>query len=228
MRSALQSGGGRAGGTKRGQAETLQDAVAFTERGARYYEDLESRALRPHELHGRGIARGLRRVAAADRRAGPDAAEPRDRSARCGHVALKESKRRTRRPVVAAVGAVASLLVIGGAFYAGMLPDVPAMIREPFAVAMLENRADQSSFERFLRVSGADWHKGYGYQRGEAFSSFDAVSRDACVIECDSVVQTAFTKSFGICFIKGDVVSARFDKKGQLQVWNLDEAVDGC
>ena len=176
----------------------------------------------------RSIARWLWWIAAADRNAGRDAAKPRDRSARCGYVALKESKRRTRTPVVIAVGAVASLLLLGGAFYAGMVPDLPAMIREPFAVNMLKNRADQRSFERFLRVSGADWHKGYGYQRGEAFSAFDAVSRDACVIECDSVVQTAFTRSFGLCFIKGDVVSARFDKKGQLLVWNLDEAVDGC
>jgi hypothetical protein len=141
---------------------------------------------------------------------------------------LNDSKRRTRRTVVIAVAVVASVLVLGVAFFLGMVPDVPAMIRERVAVSMLKNRTDRDSFERFLRVSGAGWHKGYGYQRGEAFSAFDAVSRDACTIECDSVVQTAFTSWFGICTISGDVVSARFDKRGRLQAWNLDQAVDGC
>jgi hypothetical protein len=129
---------------------------------------------------------------------------------------------------VIAVAAVASVLVLVLAFFLGMVPDVPAMIREPFAVAMLKNHTDRDSFERFLKVSGADWHKGYGYQRGAAYSAFDVVSREACTIECDSVVQTAFTTWFGICTISGDVVSARFDKRGQLQAWNLDQAVDGC
>ena len=81
------------------------------------------------------------------------------------------------------------------------------MVGEPFAIAMLRNRADRNSFEGFLRVAGADWHKGYGYQRGEAFSAFDVASRNACTIECDSVVQAAFTRWFGICIISGDVIS---------------------
>jgi hypothetical protein len=114
------------------------------------------------------------------------------------------------------------------ALFLGIVPDVPAMIRESFAVVMLKNRIDQNSFERFLRVSGADWRKGYGYQRGEAFSAFDARSPDACMIKCDSIVQTAFTRWYGICVVSGDVVSARFDRQGHLQAWNLDEAVDGC
>jgi hypothetical protein len=145
-----------------------------------------------------------------------------------GRVALSNPKRRTRRTVVIGVAAIGIVLALGVAFLLDMLPDVPAMVREPLAVTMLNNRTDQNSFERFLRVSGADWHKGYGYQTGEAFSAFDVVSRDACSIECDSVVQIAFTRWFGICFIRGDVVSARFDKRGRLQTWNLNQAVDGC
>jgi hypothetical protein len=141
---------------------------------------------------------------------------------------LNDSNRRTRRTVVIAVSTIATVLVLGVAFFLGIIPDVPASVREQFAVAMLEHRTDRTSFERFLRVSGADWHKGYGYQRGAAFSAFDAVSGDARTIECDSVVQTAFTRWFGICIITGEVVSARFDKRGQLQAWNLDRAVDGC
>lgn len=145
-----------------------------------------------------------------------------------GCAELSDSKRRTRRTVVIGVAAIGIVLALGVAFLLDMLPDVPAMVREPLAVTMLNNRTDQNSFERFLRVSGADWHKGYGYQTGEAFSAFDAVSRDACSIECDSVVQIAFTRWFGICFIRGDVVSVRFDKRGRLQTWNLNQAVDGC
>jgi hypothetical protein len=62
------------------------------------------------------------------------------------------------------------------------------------------------------RTGGCE--KGYGCQAGEAFSAFNVVSRNVCTIECDSVVQAAFTRRFGICFATGDVASARFDKRG--------------
>lgn len=170
----------------------------------------------------------MRWIAAADRHAGRDAAKLSDRNVYRGYGTLNNSNRRTRRAVAITVAAGGSVLVLGVAFFLGFVPDVPATVREPVAVAMLKHRTDRSSFERFLRVSGADWHKGYGYQAGAAFSAFDAVSRDACTIECDSVVQTAFTRWFGICSVSGDVVSARFDKRGQLLAWNLNEAADGC
>jgi hypothetical protein len=170
----------------------------------------------------------MRRIAAAVRRAGRDGAWLSRRNVCRGYGTLNNSNRRTRRVVVIAVAAVGSVLVLGVAFFLGLVPDVPATVREPIAVAMLKHRTDRSSFERFLRVSGADWHKGYGYQTGAAFSAFGAVSRDACTIECDAVVQTAFRRWFGICSVSGDVVSARFDKRGQLLAWNLNEAADGC
>jgi hypothetical protein len=129
---------------------------------------------------------------------------------------------------VIAVVAIATLVVLGVAFFLGKVPDVPAMIREPIAVSMLQNGANRASFEHFLKISGADWHNGYGYQRGESYGGFDMVPHNRCTIECESVIQAAFTKTFGICYISGDVVSARFDKKGKLQAWNLDQAEDGC
>jgi hypothetical protein len=122
----------------------------------------------------------------------------------------------------------ATILVVVVAFFIGMVPDVPDMIREPVALAMLRHSANKPSFERFLKISGASWHNGYGYQPGEAFTGFDVASRSRCTVECGSVVQAAFTKTFGICIVQGDVVSARYDKNGKLRAWNSSQAVDGC
>jgi hypothetical protein len=121
-----------------------------------------------------------------------------------------------------------ALLVLGGAFFFGAVPDLPSMISEPTAISMLKRGADRTSFERFLRVSGTSWHPGYGYQTGEAFSAFDAASRAPCEIECRSVVQAAFTKTFGICSVYSDVVTIRYNESGKLERWNLTQAVDGC
>lgn len=142
---------------------------------------------------------------------------------------MNDSKLRTRTATVIIIAAVIAIgLVFGVGFFLGMIPDVPAMVREQLAVAMLKHRADRSSFERFLRMSGADWHRGSAYRQGEAFSAFDLPSRNACTVACDSALQVAFTRRFGICFISGDVVSASFDKRGRLQAWKSDQAVDGC
>ena len=119
----------------------------------------------------------MRGIAAADRVAGDDATRPHHGGATRGYAELNDSKRRTRRTVVIAAAAIATVLVLGVAFFLGKVPDIPAMVREPFAVAMLEHRTDRNSFERFLTLSGAAWHEGYGYQRDAAFSAFDAASR---------------------------------------------------
>ena len=121
-----------------------------------------------------------------------------------------------------------AMLLLGAAFVIGALPSVPDLIREPIATAMLKHGANKTSFTRFLKFSAADWHAGYGYERGTSYSSFDLPSVSSCTIECGRVVQAAFTHTFGLCLITGDVVSARFDKKGKLMAWNLDSAVDGC
>jgi hypothetical protein len=123
---------------------------------------------------------------------------------------------------------VVTLLVLAGAFFVGAVPDLTSMTSEPIAISMLKRGAGKTSFERFLRASGTSWHIGYGYQDGEAFSAFDLASREPCEIECRSVVQAAFTKTFGICTVYGDVVSIRYDENGKLKRWNLSKAVDGC
>jgi hypothetical protein len=129
---------------------------------------------------------------------------------------------------IAIAASVFMVLLLAVAFFMGLVPDVPDMIREPIALSMVRHTASRASFERFLKLSGAKWHVGYGYQRGEAYSAFDVASRTPCAVECDSVVQAAFTTWFGICVITGDVVSARYNESGKLKTWNLDEAVDGC
>jgi hypothetical protein len=75
------------------------------------------------------------------------------------------------------VGGVA-LFALVAAFLIGLVPSVPDLVREPVATAMLRHRSDENSFERFLRMSGADWHIGGGYQDGESYSSFNLLSQE--------------------------------------------------
>lgn len=118
------------------------------------------------------------------------------------------------------------LLGLGVARFTGV-PDFPDRVRESIAVAKLQHHADKAAFERYLISSGADWHEGNVFQKGESFSSFEAAS-PPCVGGCRMVVQAEFTRTLWFCEIDGDVVSASFDDRQRLKTWRVIPAVDGC
>ena len=130
-----------------------------------------------------------------------------------------------KKIIVAAAFVISVIIVIAGIFVFKGLPDVDGRMEESATVSMLKHGTNRAALERAFRATGADWHAGRAWGRGESFGSPPIAP---CQVNCNSEIQVAYTHTVALCAIWGDRVTILFDTKSRVKTWSVEPAADGC